>query len=187
MEFPTLQSERLLLRKMDEYDAEALYAYFSQDIVTQYFGMDTLKELEDAHKLLDNFQQTFEQKRGYRWGIILKETNTLIGTFGIHSLIATHKRAEIGYDLNPDYWHKGYATEALETVLEFGFNELELHRIGAIIFPENTASKNLVLKRGFVKEGLLRHYVFQHSKSHDTIVYSLTQKEWNAKKEHQPT
>lgn len=177
-----LHSERLLLRKMDERDIDALYAYFSKDIVTQYFGMDTFKEVEDARKLLDSFGQTFEQRRGYRWGIVLKETNTLIGTFGIHSLLALHKRAEIGYDLHPDYWHKGYATEALETVLTFGFNKLGLHRIGAIIFPANTASKNLVLKRGFVEEGTLRDYIFQHGKSHDTIIYSLTRKEWDLNK-----
>ncbi|AFZ90839.1 ribosomal-protein-alanine acetyltransferase [Bacillus velezensis AS43.3] len=66
-----------------------------------------------------------------------------------------HKRAEDGYEIHPKYWRNGYAFEALENVLSFGFEKLGLHRIGAVVFIENAASHQLLIKAGFQSEGIL--------------------------------
>jgi ribosomal-protein-alanine N-acetyltransferase len=69
-----------------------------------------------------------------------------------------------------------YATEAVSKVISFGFDALELIRIGAIVFPENESSNNLLQRLGFQKEGLLRNYIDQNGVSNDTFVYSIINK-----------
>jgi [ribosomal protein S5]-alanine N-acetyltransferase len=176
--YPSLETVRLLLREIKDEDTEVLYDYFSQDVVTQYFGMNTFTQLDEAKMLIQRFRETSEQNRGYRWGIVLKETNTFIGTIGFHTYIPTHKRAEVGYELHPTYWNKGYMTEALKAVLTFCFEKLNLQRIGAIVFQENMPSNTILQKMQFTREGLLRDYIVQNNVSYDGIVYSILKEEW---------
>lgn len=84
-----------------------------------------------------------------------------------------HKRAEIGYEIHPGHWRKGYSSEAVSKVLSYGFEVMNLTRIGAVVFIENEASNKLLTKMGFEKEGVLRKYMYQNGKAHDTNVYSL--------------
>lgn len=87
-------------------------------------------------------------------------------------MVAEHKRAEIGYEIHPDQWRKGYTIEAVSKVLSFGFNSMDLTRIGAVVFIDNEASNNLLTKIGSQKEGVLRNYMYQNGIAHDTNVYS---------------
>lgn len=103
----------------------------------------------------------------------------MIGTVGFNAWSPKHKRAEIGYELHPEYWRKGYATEAVSEVISYGFKELDLTRIGAIVFIENKASNELLTKLGFQKEGVLRNYMYQNGVPYDTYVYSLLRTEIN--------
>lgn len=111
-------------------------------------------------------------------GNYLGETNTFIGTVGLNNLTTQSKRAEIGYELHPAHWRKGVATEAIEAVLNYSFNDLGLFRMGAVTFPNNTSSNNLLEKVGFTKEGILRGYLYQYSKSHDAYVFSMLRTDW---------
>ncbi|SDX15314.1 ribosomal-protein-alanine N-acetyltransferase [Paenibacillus sp. CF384] len=121
------------------------------------------------------FARNYQEKRGIRWGIQLKDSpdNRIIGTIGFNAWMPKHRRAEIGYELHPDHWHKGYASEAVATIVAYGFEQLELARIGAVVFVENGASHAVLTKLGFQQEGVLRDYMVQGGKSHDTNVYSL--------------
>ncbi|MGE8205603.1 GNAT family N-acetyltransferase [Heyndrickxia sp. NPDC080065] len=171
--FPVLETERLRLREITENDAEAIFSYFSKDIVTKYYGQETFVSIEQAKKFVELFSKNFTDKRGIRWGIERKEENGLIGTIGFNAWIPHHKRAEIGYELHPDFWQKGYASEAAKKVLEYGIKELGLTRIGAVVFLENTASNQMLTKLGFQKEGVLKNYIYQNGVPHDTNVYGL--------------
>lgn len=102
-----------------------------------------------------------------------KDTKELIGTIGFHALALKHKRAEIGYEISPANWRNGYASEAILEIVSFGFDILELTRIGAVVFMENEASNRLLLKMGFEKEGVLRQYMYQSGFPYDTNVYSM--------------
>lgn len=84
----------------------------------------------------------------------------------------------IGYDINSNYWRQGFATEAINEIIKFGFDKLDLNRIGAVVFPENLASLNLLKKVGFIKEGVLREYIIQNDIEKDTIVLSLLKREY---------
>lgn len=171
--FPEIETERLRLREIKPEDAAVLFAYFSKEITIRYYGQEPFQQVEDAEMLIEAFRKTYEEKKGIRWGIECRETNELIGTIGYHLWSPRHKRAEIGYDLHPDHWGKGYATEAVKAVIHYGFQEMELNRIGAVVFLENEASHKLLRKLGFEKEGILKEYMYQNGLAQDTILYSL--------------
>ncbi len=171
--FPTLETARLELREIKQEDAKNIFDCFSNQEVTRYYGQEPLVNKEQAQQFVEFFEKNYKEKRGIRWGIQIKGTTTLIGTIGFNAWSPKHKRAEIGYELHPDHWRKGYATEVVSKVISYGFTELELTRIGAIVFIENKASNELLLKLGFEKEGILRNYMYQNGMPHDTNVYSL--------------
>lgn len=171
--FPTLETERLKLREIVSKDAQGIFDCFSNDDVTRYYGQDTLTSIEQAEQFVAFFANNYKEKRGIRWGIELKEKEGLIGTIGFNAWSPKHKRAEIGYELHPLYWRKGYATEAASKIIAYGFSELGLTRIGAVVFTENLSSHELLIKLGFEKEGVLRNYIYQNGVPYDTNVYSI--------------
>jgi [ribosomal protein S5]-alanine N-acetyltransferase len=162
---------------------DSLYEILSLEEVTQFYGTNRFTFLGEATRLIDMFQKNYNEKRGIRWGIILKENQRFIGTVGLNGLQLKNSRAEIGYEMHPNYWRKGLTSEAIEEVLRFSFEKLDLYRIGAVVYPENTASLRLLEKTGFKNEGLLRGYIVQNEQSHDTYVLSILQPEWESNKE----
>lgn len=171
--FPILETERLILRELIEEDAQGILNCFSNEDVLRYYGQNPLTDLEQVKHIIKNFSNNYEEKRGIKWGIERKETAGIIGTIGFHDWSTEHKRAEIAYALLPEYWGNGYATEAVKEVTTYGFHELNLTRIGAVVFTENKASNVLLIKLGFQKEGVLRNYMHQNNVAYDTNVYSL--------------
>jgi [ribosomal protein S5]-alanine N-acetyltransferase len=171
--FPTLETDRLRLREIINDDAKDIFACFSNELVTQFYGQETLVHIKQAEAFVDFFANSFKEKRGIRWGIEIKGEPGLIGTIGFNAWSPKHKRAEIGYEIHPDYWRNGYTFEAVTKVVQYGFNELGLTRIGAVVFTDNSASNRLLAKAGFLQEGILRDYMHQNGKAYDTYVYSI--------------
>ncbi|MFD4929873.1 GNAT family N-acetyltransferase [Peribacillus butanolivorans] len=171
--FPILETERLILREITKEDAEGIFACFSNENVTRYYGQETLESIEEAVKFVDFFSNNYNEKRGIRWGIEKKETKGIIGTIGFNAWLPKHKRAEIGYEIHPEQWGKGYASEAVSRVLTYGYDVMNLTRIGAVVFLNNEASNKLLTNIGFQKEGVLKKYMYQNGVAHDTYVYSL--------------
>ncbi|MFD4816021.1 GNAT family N-acetyltransferase [Peribacillus butanolivorans] len=171
--FPILETERLILREITKEDAEGIFACFSNENVTRYYGQETLESIEEAEKFVDFFSNNYNEKRGIRWGIEKKETKGIIGTIGFNAWLPKHKRAEIGYEIHPEQWGKGFASEAVSRVLTYGFDVMNLTRIGAVVFLNNEASNKLLTNIGFQKEGVLKKYMYQNGVAHDTYVYSL--------------
>jgi len=171
--FPTLETERLHLREIVKQDAQGIFNCFSNNEVTRYYGQDTLTSIEQAEQFVEFFTNNYKENRGIRWGIEMKGKQGIIGTLGFNAWSSKHKRAEIGYELLPEYWGNGYAIEAVSKVIAYGFNKLDLTRIGAVVFIDNKESARLLAKLGFEKEGVLRNYMYQNGISYDTTVYSL--------------
>ncbi|MFT0803439.1 GNAT family N-acetyltransferase [Bacillus swezeyi] len=171
--FPNLDTERLILREITHDDAEGIFACFSNDNITRFYGQDSLETIDQARGFVDFFAKNFEEKKGMRWGIERKGEKGLIGTIGFNVWSPKHKRAEIGYEIHPDHWRKGYMSEAVSKILSYGSETLGLTRIGAVVFIENAASNNLLTKMGFQKEGILKKYMYQNGKAYDTYVYSF--------------
>ena len=176
--FPTLETERLILREITGEDAEAVFSTFSNDEVIRYYGQEAFVNIGEAEKIIDIFASNYVEKRGIRWGIQRKGDQEIIGTIGFHGWSSKHKRAEIGYEIHSEHWRKGYTHEALLKVISYGFEEMELTRIGAVVFTQNEASNRLLTKIGFQNEGLLKDYMYQNGKPHDTYIYALLQNDF---------
>ena len=177
MGFPKLETERLRLRELTLLDAETMFRYFSKESVIRYFGMDSFQNIEQAKTTIQTFKIVMK-KEVYFAGELRKGTGQLIGTCGFHLINNHHRRAEIGYELDDTYWGQGYASEALQAILAYGFETLQLIRIAAVVYVENKASQQLLIKAGFQEEGLLRKHMIQNGVAHDTILYSLLKEEW---------
>ncbi|PLR95223.1 GNAT family N-acetyltransferase [Bacillus sp. T33-2] len=170
--FPVLETERLILREIEKTDAKDIFACFSRDAVTRFYGQDTLTSEEQAEGFVEFFKNSFLERRGIRWGIERKQKKGLVGTVGFNAWSPKHKRAEIGYEIHPDHWRNGYAREAVLEVISYGFNDLELNRIGAVVFLQNEASNEMLIKLGFQKEGILRDYMIQNGNPYDVNIYA---------------
>lgn len=178
MEFPVLETARLHLVNVEEQDAAAFFDIMSREEVTVYYGMEPLVHLEEAVEIIRSFHAGFQAARGMRWAIRLKDTGGFIGTIGLNNLNLKAKKAEIGYELHPDYWRRHLMQEAIHGVLQYAFAELGLHRMGAVTFPQNTSSNRLLEKLGFTLEGRLRGYLHQSGQSHDAFIFSVLAPEW---------
>ena len=181
MEFPVFETDRLRLVQVNEEHTRSFFDIMSKDEVMQYYGMDPLKNIDDASKIVHYFQKSFESKRAIRWAILLKETGDFVGTLGLNNLSIHTKKAEIGFELHPTHWNKGIMAEAAKEVLRYSFEEFALYRIGAVTFPQNEPSIQLLKRLGFAEEGLLRGYLFQGNQTHDALIFSLVRTEWENK------
>ncbi|MEH7107021.1 GNAT family N-acetyltransferase [Bacillus sp. JJ1764] len=178
MKFPILETERLKLIELTHHHVDCVFEIFSMEEVIKFYGTDRFTIPAEAASLIELFRKNFVEKRGIRWGIKLKESQRIIGTLGLNGLQLKNKRAEIGYELHPAYWRKGYTSEAITSVLKYSFDQLDLFRIGAVVLPENEPSLTLLRKLGFNNEGLLRSYIFQNGEPQDTYILSLLKTEW---------
>ncbi|WP_230499896.1 GNAT family N-acetyltransferase [Sutcliffiella rhizosphaerae] len=166
-----IRTERLQLRNLTLKDSETIFAYFSQPEMTRFYGMEPFRTKLEADKFIKDFIDDYTNL--YRWGIVEKETEQLIGTCGFHAISEKHARAEIGYEIDLPYWGKGFATEAISALVHYGFDSMNLNRIGANVYPENVASCKVLEKVGFTHEGLLRGYLSQGGHYHDANVFSI--------------
>lgn len=176
--FPTLTTERFILRQIRESDAPALFQIFSDLIAMQYYGREPHQTIEDTRAFVQRMQGFYEQRSAIRWCVTLKEEDTVIGTCSFHRFDPGFHHVETGYDLNRAYWRQGIMTEAMTAVLNYGFTMLNFHRIEAIIDPQNIASKSLLLKLGFQYEGTLRERYYFRERFEDDAYYGLLIHEW---------
>jgi [ribosomal protein S5]-alanine N-acetyltransferase len=104
----------------------------------------------------------------------------VIGTCGYHAWVKTHQRAEIGYELARSYWGQGVMAEAISALLAFGFAEMGLNRVEAMVLTGNIASARFLEKLNFQKEGLLQEYEFIQGKARDVLLFSMLRKDFLA-------
>ncbi len=168
--FPLLETERLRLRYISLEGAEDIFHLRTNEEAMKYIHKPKLKSIDDAKDLIKVMGDISER---IQWGMTLKEENKIIGTIGYHRIIKEHYRAEIGYMLHPDYWHTGLMSEAIKTVIDFGFNDMKLHSIEAIINPDNLISRTILQKFSFIKEAYFKENFFFEGKFFDSEVYSL--------------
>lgn len=171
--FPVLTSERLAFRHFTEQDASAILALRSHPQVMTYLDAPPFQSLEDARQMIDRNRLSFEKKEGINWVITEKGQHKMIGYFGIWRLDRKNCRGEIGYGLHPDYWGKGYMVETLGLLLDFAFNELQLHSIEANVNPQNEASKKVLTHLGFQQEAYFRENYFYDGHFLDSAIYCL--------------
>lgn len=182
--FPKLETKRLILRQVDYGDVEQLYEMLSDAEVAKFDYFYPVTSKEEVLKFIERFKEELDENEEITWGIVLKETNKLIGTCCLGDFDDGARRAEIGYDVTQSEWGKGYATEALKAVVEYGFDVMNLNRIEATITPGNNASVRVLEKLNFVHEGIVRERDLIKGKLEDGIMMSILKREYEGKFNH---
>lgn len=153
----TLETNRLILRKYQKDDAQAMFEnWASNPNVARYMRWQPHSSIEETQKIVLDFISRYEQNSYYLWVICLKETNQPIGSIGLFIVNEFDEVGEFGYCIGEAFWNKGYTTEALEAVFEFGFKAVGFNRIEAYHSVNNPASGEVMKKVGMQFEGLAR-------------------------------
>jgi ribosomal-protein-alanine N-acetyltransferase len=177
-QFPVLTTERLVLRQFRPEDTEAVFAITSDPAVREVTGHEPHRSLDEAHQLAQRRQKLYEDREAIIWAVTLKGEDTVIGDCLFWNFGPDFHYAETGYELNSEYWRQGITTEAMKAVLAYGFTELDLHRIEAVVSAENQPSSSLLLKMGFKLEGTLRQRWFFRDRFIDEQYFGLLKDEW---------
>lgn len=171
--FKNLESERLLLRQMSPDDFNEVFEIRSNPDLMKYIPRPMLKKKEEALELISTINNKIIENEGINWAITLKPNNKLLGYIGHYKIKWDHFRSEIGYMILPEAQGKGIVSEAIAMIVQYGFHEMGMHSIEAIIDPENTASAKVLEKNGFKKEAHFREDCFFEGKFYDSVIYSI--------------
>lgn len=171
MDFPILNTARLNLRQITEDDLENIFSGLSHPDVIKHYGVN-YSSLDDTWEQLEWYAELERTHTGIWWGITLAETGKFCGAIGYNNLSREHKKAELGFWLLPDYWGRGYVSEALEEVLAYAFTKLQLHRIEAFVETENMSSQKALQKAHFQQEGILRDSEIKNGRFISVAVYA---------------
>jgi len=175
---PTIAADRVCLRPVTTDDTDQLYRIFSHPEVMRYWGAPALADRNAARALVFEIQEGFAQRSMLKWGLALRHSDELIGTVTLFNLNLDNGRAEIGYGLGREHWRKGYITEALQSLIKYSFEVLDLRRLEADVDPRNTASIRTVERLGFQREGYLRERWHINGETQDSLFYGLLRHEW---------
>lgn len=177
---PEIETNRLILRKMRMEDAEDIFEYASDPEVSQYTTWLPHQSIADSRHFLSFIKKRYKNAEAIDWGIVHKADKKLIGTCGFSEWVRQHNRAEIGYVISKKYWGRGYMSEAVHALLEFGFRKLKLNRIEALCQVKNIASARVMEKVGMKFEGILRQKMFVKGEYWDLKIYSILEQEFIA-------
>lgn len=173
----TLSTNRLTLKSITPALIHELFKTKTKDEIIAFFGVD--EKGYEHYKEMHELGMETHRISLFAFLLINKATNLPIGECGFHTLNRTHRRAELFYMLRNDAdKQKGFMTEALPYVLEFGFSELQLHRVEALVADNNVPSVKLLEKFGFTKEGTMREDYNVDGTNEDSDCYSLLNWEW---------
>jgi [ribosomal protein S5]-alanine N-acetyltransferase len=175
---PTIETERLLLRKITLNDANDMFEYTSDPQVSEFTTWSTHSSIEDSKYFLKTLVKMYKRRELVDWGIVHKAEKKFIGTCGFVEWRMTHSRAEIGYALSRRYWGEGYMSEAVSAVIDFGFREMQLNKILARCEVNNIASARVMEKVGMKLEGILRQQLFVKGRYWDLKAYSILREEF---------
>jgi ribosomal-protein-alanine N-acetyltransferase len=174
--FPELSTPRLRLRQLTRADAPWYRAHFSDPAIVHGTGFPALADLAAAEAELTTYVlDLFDARTGLRWGLVPVGGEELIGSAGLFRWQdAPEPAAEVGYDLVPEWWGRGLATEALGAICAYAFGTLGLHRLDAFVLDGNDRSRRTLERAGFRHVGLLSaHGEDEHGLPRDEHHYEL--------------
>jgi ribosomal-protein-alanine N-acetyltransferase len=180
LEFPVLETPRLLLNRLTKNDCEPLFRIFSDPDVIRHYDVERFQTMDEAQQLIAYFDARFDSNTGIRWAIRDKSSGEFLGTCGFTHWNEFDHSAVVGYELSKKYWGKGYATEAVGTIINFIFAasfHFYVHRVEALILPSNKPSEKLIKNLGFCLEGTLRGKCYWNNDFHDMDMYAILRNE----------
>ena len=175
---PVITSSRVVLRWISEDDIDGLYEVFGDPKVMRYWSTPPLANREAAAELQREIASGNEDNSMFKWGLALRESNSVIGTTTLFNLNLDNGRAELGYAMSSAYWGKGYMHEALQALLSHAFEVMNLRRLEADVDPRNAGSIRTLERLGFQREGFLRERWQVNGEIQDAFFYGLLRRDW---------
>ena len=176
--FPTITTARLSLRWISTDDVDALFRIFGNSEVMRYWSTPPLANREAAKELLNEIHDSYNRQVMLKWGVARQVDNLVIGTTTLYNIDLGNRRAEVGYALGREHWGQGYMHEALQALLEYCFETLDLRRLEADVDPRNKPSIQTLERLGFRREGYLRERWEVAGEIQDALFYGLLRPEW---------
>jgi RimJ/RimL family protein N-acetyltransferase len=177
---PMIAGDLVYLRAPERSDIADFVRWFNDAEVTQHLTMNAPMS-EAAETAWFDRMLAAQGTTDYHFVICLLADDRAIGTAGLHGIDLVNGSAEFGIAIGEsDEWGKGYGTDALQAICDFGFGELRLERIGLLVYESNTRGRRAYEKAGFTHEGTMRRAHFAHGRHEDVHVMSLLRDEWQA-------
>ena len=175
----TIETERLILRRFEYSDADAMLKNWVADKKIQSLYSEPVYSTREAvNELLDKYIGSYEKNDYYRWAIIEKKSGECIGQIAYFLVDSKNHFAEIEYCIGSDFQCNGYATEATKAVIAYGFDKINLHKIQICTKTINKPSKRVIEKCGFTYEGTLRDYFYMDGKYVGRLYFSMLRSEY---------
>jgi RimJ/RimL family protein N-acetyltransferase len=178
-----IQTPRLILRNLKEYDLDIFVAYRNDAEVAKYQGWEVPYPREKGEKFISSMKDKFALKQGdwIQYAVALKETDELIGDLGCYVKKEDARQAVIGYTIAAKHWRKGYASEVIPYLLDYLFMDMDMHRVSADCDVENIASYRTLEKIGFRREAHFVDSFLVRGVYTSEYHYGMLQSEWREK------
>ena len=178
-----LETERLILRDFVKEDWQWVLEYQSDPLYLRYNHW-TERTPEAVQEFVGWFlnQQGQEPRIKFQLAVLLKSSNELIGNCGVRMDTFNAVEADLGYELDPQHWNHGYATEAAHAMVDFGFDHFGVHRIWAACVADNVGSAHVLEKLGMKLEGRFRENKYFKERWWDSLYYAILADEWKVHK-----
>lgn len=178
----TIETERLILRKFEYTDDEAMLKHWVADEKIQsLYSEPVYSTKEEVKGLLDKYIGSYDKSDYYRWAVVEKKSGECIGQIAYFLVDNKNHFAEIEYCIGSDFQCKGYATEATKAVIAYGFNKMNLHKVQICTKAINKPSKRVIEKCGFTYEGTLRDYFYMDGEYVGRLYFSMLRTEFESK------
>ena len=171
--FPGLETERLVLRRLNVSDGPDLYEMLSHPELARFTVRKPLQRVADAVDLLRSVGLDYATRKAIRWGVCLQDSDKMVATVGLHDWDRYHRHISIGFDVRHDKWGEGIGKEMVTAVCAYAFDHLGVQRIEAYVMKGNRPSQRLLESIGFEMEGTLKRRIYKDGGQHDVMIYSL--------------
>lgn len=172
-------SDRIALREFNNSDF-TFYKELEQNVLTYKYENNSPDEkeiIDSFHSVLVDFESNPRER--YKLAVCLKSDMKPIGRVSIMLNWEEIREWEIGWALHPDYWKKGYATEAVKLLIGYAFSQLNAHRIVAFANAENYLSEKVMIRSGMLKDGVLRETRYCNNRWCNELIYAVLEKDWD--------
>lgn len=175
---PTLETDRLILRRIAMRDAKDIFAYSQDPEVARHVLWAAQKSIGEARDYCRFMMRRYRNDEPSSWGIIEKRTDRLVGTIGYMDYSEDNATVEVGYSLARWLWNGGYMTEALSRVIAYTFEAMDINRIEAQHELTNPSSGRVMEKCGMRREGVLRQRLYNKGKFVDVALYAVLREDY---------
>lgn len=177
---PNLKSDDFLLKKIEDHHLDEVFEIYNNDKVFEYCGIIPKHNKATVKNMIGHFERDYNKRSRVKWGIFAhSELERLLGIIEAADFNQKVNAVTVGYFLSETNWGKGIATKALKILIDFLFTEVHVNRIQAEVMPLNEASKKVLLKNGFIKEGTLRQATLWAGKGViDIEIYSILKEDY---------